>query len=204
MDNKLVISYTPDQIDEAVKQHIERTTGYTGDALIDYTHKRTLKKVSAQITLSDPVRVSRAAGIPLARITEIPAVGGVIEPGNYEKLAMREDHSIEFGDLPVHEQEEATQPIQGQDLEEDLEADPDNIMGTEEDLTVQEELEELGATELAADFEEYMEANADEYFEYAEMEAEDLRKESREADSEVEVPEEIETENDDDMESLFK
>ena len=65
MDNKLVISYTPQQIDEAIKEHIRNSTGYTGDFEITYTHKRTLKKVSAEITLSEPVLVSVRSEIPV-------------------------------------------------------------------------------------------------------------------------------------------
>ena len=146
MDNKLVISYTPEQIDEAVKQHIACTTGYTGSTSIEYTHKRKLKKVSAEITLVDPVKVSNLKyedeAIALGEVSEDPyyVPGLAEEEANYindgtvdlegdahlqEEMEMeepeQEDEATAFEELPLHEQQEATGHVETDELEDIVE-----------------------------------------------------------------------------------
>jgi len=48
---KMVLHYSAEMIDEAVKQHIQRNLGYSGDMEIVYTHKRKLKSAEANIKI---------------------------------------------------------------------------------------------------------------------------------------------------------
>ena len=137
MENTLVLYYSPELIDEAVLQHIRITTGYTGKAEITYTHKRTLRKVSAEVVLTEPVIMATSkAATPIKDLPELEQYEALsIEPIGFDAEPIGfDDEPLGFEDLPVHEQEEASD------------------------------------------------------FENAEVQAEALRKESREADSELEEP----------------
>ena len=91
--SKISINYTPDLIDEAIREHVQRTMGISNDIEIHYTHKRRTRRVSAEIL------------IPVQGTEPVKAV----------------QEAVTFDDLPPHEQEEAqelTQSVSEPDLED--------------------------------------------------------------------------------------
>jgi hypothetical protein len=109
--SKISINYTPDLIDEAIREHVQRTMGISSDIEIHYTHKRRTRRVSAEILI--PVRETQDTST-IDLHSSLPADYG-------------------FDDLPKHEQEEATEATESESSDDSMFGDmPEQEVSEEE------------------------------------------------------------------------
>jgi hypothetical protein len=114
---KISINYTPELIDSAIKEHIEKYMNVVGEIEIEYMHRRKTKKVSAEITLSE--------------LKSLPPK----ETAN-TIVAAEEHYEIVFENLPVHEQEEAVDSHQA--IQEGVIGEVDELAGIVEHMNPEE------------------------------------------------------------------
>lgn len=102
--SKISINYTPDLIDEAIREHVQRTMGISSDIEIYYTHKRRTRRVSAEILI--PVRETQDTST-IDLHSSLPAVTKPwFKDEQEEATETTETESSDntmFGDLPDQE-----------------------------------------------------------------------------------------------------
>lgn len=98
--SKISINYPPSLIDEAIKEHVQRHMGITGNIEIEYTHRRRTRKVSAEVLVSPIGTMPVETPVPMPVETPVPVYS-----------TQQAEKSISFDDLPEHEQQEATDQV---------------------------------------------------------------------------------------------
>ena len=140
--SKMSINYTPELVDEAIKEHIQKHMQVSGVVGIEYLHRRKTQKVSATVFVENSLKVPEVVeevkpkpilpdNVPVDKssnimevddLENIPEVDRIDKaPTEFEDLPIGFDaEPIGFEDLPLHEQQEAT------DADE---ADVDSLFG---------------------------------------------------------------------------
>ena len=67
--SKLSVIYSPELIDEAIREHIQKRMGVTSSIQVEYTHRRKTKKVSAEVTFSPTLNQSPISDSVMKELT---------------------------------------------------------------------------------------------------------------------------------------
>jgi len=104
-DNRLKISYPPELVDQAIKEHIENNMNLTGEFEIDYTHRRKTRRVSADIFIDN----MQSKGIDITGLPEattldtIPCTSTLNnDTGEFEESEITREEATTFND-PIPE-----------------------------------------------------------------------------------------------------
>jgi len=119
MSVEMTLYYSPEKINDAVREHIERNLKLNGNMRITYTHKRKTKEVSAEIHIlnqdpwaltqtqtdfTKPETVYQPLEDPLLSISDKPA-GKLSEPK--KAVAEKVDHTAKAFDNTAESVEES-------------------------------------------------------------------------------------------------
>jgi hypothetical protein len=123
----IIINYPPHLIDEAIKEHIAKHMNISGDVIIDYTHRRKTRTVSATVTLNtdqigsvkaEPIKEYMTMETPEESQAEVVSIGrdgkdgfGNPLPKEPESTESEDSDDSMFGNLPDQEASDESEDL---------------------------------------------------------------------------------------------